>query len=312
MKYISVAEVQAVEREADASGLSYAQMMENAGRNLAAVIAEVYAYADGKKILGLVGSGNNGGDTLVALTHLARQGWQTSAYILRPRSTDDPLIQRLLEAGGKLARSEDDPKRQELSRMLHDNAFWLDGVLGTGARLPLKPELAQEMSQIRKMLQEMPEPPVVIAVDCPSGVDCDSGEAAPECLPAALTVTMAAIKQGLLKFPAYDLCGDIRLVDIGLPDGGERLASWQAIKCQVIDEDWMRAMLPLRPNNAHKGTFGTALVVAGSLNYTGAALLAGQAAYRAGAGLVTLAVPSPLHSALSGQFPEATWLLLPH
>lgn len=312
MKYVSVAEMQAVEREADASGFSYAQMMENAGRNLAAVIAEVYAYADEKEILGLVGSGNNGGDTLVALAYLAEQGWQTSAYILRPRSPDDPLIKRLLEAGGKLASFEDDPNRQELRRMLHDNTFWMDGVLGTGARLPLKPELAQELAFTRKILDDIPEPPIIIAVDCPSGIDCDSGEAAPECLPAAITITMAAIKQGMLKFPAYDLCGDIRLVGIGLPDDGEKMASWQAVHCTVADEDWMRLMLPLRPNNSHKGTFGTALVVAGSVNYTGAALLAGQAAYRAGAGLVTLAVPSPLHSALSGQFPEATWLLLPH
>ncbi|MCL4562573.1 MAG: NAD(P)H-hydrate dehydratase [Chloroflexi bacterium] len=74
----------------------------------------------------------------------------------------------------------------------------------------------------------------------------------------------------------------------------------------------IRSLLPKRPADAHKGTFGTALVVAGSLNYSGAAILAGEAAYRIGAGLVTLAVPTPLHSALAGRLPEATWLLLPH
>jgi len=84
------------------------------------------------------------------------------------------------------------------------------------------------------------------------------------------------------------------------------------VQCTVADADWVRSVLPERPVDAHKGTFGTALVVAGSINYTGAALLAGQAAYRAGAGLVTLGVPGPLHTALAGQFPEATWLLLPH
>jgi NAD(P)H-hydrate epimerase len=72
------------------------------------------------------------------------------------------------------------------------------------------------------------------------------------------------------------------------------------------------SLLPDRPADAHKGTFGTALIAAGSVNFTGAALLAGQAAYRAGAGLVTLAVPSVLHAVLAGQLPEATWLLLPH
>jgi hydroxyethylthiazole kinase-like uncharacterized protein yjeF len=102
------------------------------------------------------------------------------------------------------------------------------------------------------------------------------------------------------------------MVGIGLPKGGAEMESWVAIKNFVPDADWVRNELPIRPLDAHKGTFGTALVVAGSTNYTGAALLAGKAAYRIGAGLVTLGIPSPLHSALSGQFPEATWILLPH
>ena len=74
----------------------------------------------------------------------------------------------------------------------------------------------------------------------------------------------------------------------------------------------IKQYLPERPLDAHKGTFGTAFIIAGSVNYTGAALLAGMAAYRSGAGLVTMAVPAPLHEALSGQFPESTWVLLPH
>jgi NAD(P)H-hydrate epimerase len=97
-----------------------------------------------------------------------------------------------------------------------------------------------------------------------------------------------------------------------LQDRDKRSKSWQALKRQVVDVEWIRKIMPARPRDAHKGTFGTALIVAGSINYTGAALLAGEAAYRVGAGLVTLAVPAPLHSALAGQFPEATWLLLPH
>ncbi|MCH7663546.1 MAG: NAD(P)H-hydrate dehydratase [Chloroflexi bacterium] len=79
----------------------------------------------------------------------------------------------------------------------------------------------------------------------------------------------------------------------------------------MADATLVKEQLPARPLDAHKGTFGTAMVVAGSINYTGAALLAGKAAYRIGAGLVNLAVPSPLHTALSGNLPEAIWLILP-
>jgi NAD(P)H-hydrate epimerase len=98
-------------------------------------------------------------------------------------------------------------------------------------------------------------------------------------------------------------------VDIGLPDD---LPSLQDSKIEVADPDSVAALLPERSLDSHKGTFGTALIAAGSVNYTGAALLAGEAAYRAGAGLVTMAVPASLHGTLAGRFPEATWVLLPH
>jgi NAD(P)H-hydrate epimerase len=140
-------------------------------------------------------------------------------------------------------------------------------------------------------------------------VDCDTGEAAPEAIPASMTVCMAAIKQGLLRFPAFDLAGELMVADIGL---AQDLPSWAKGRHHVADGEMIEAFLPARPDDAHKGTFGTALIAAGSINYTGAALLAGKAAYRAGAGLVTLAVPAPLHGTLAGHFPEATWIILPH
>jgi NAD(P)H-hydrate epimerase len=140
-------------------------------------------------------------------------------------------------------------------------------------------------------------------------MDCDTGEVPDECIPADLTVTMAAVKQGLMTMPAYELAGDLRVVDIGLPSG---LRNLREVATEVAEEDLVARILPARPPLAHKGTFGTALIAAGSINYTGAAILAGGAAYRAGAGLVTLAVPAPLHAILAGHLPEATWLLLPH
>ncbi len=185
----------------------------------------------------------------------------------------------------------------------------LDGVLGTGMRLPLKGDLGSIMAEVQSILAELVELPFVVAVDCPSGVDSDSGEAAEECISADLTVTMAAVKHGLLKMPAYGLVGDLEVVDIGLPPG---LPTWKSVQTECAEQEMVASILPERPLDAHKGTFGTVLIAAGSVNFTGAALLAGRAAYRVGAGLVTLAVPMPLHAALAGQFPEATWVLLPH
>jgi hydroxyethylthiazole kinase-like uncharacterized protein yjeF len=195
---------------------------------------------------------------------------------------------------------------------VESHGILLDGVLGTGIHLPLRGRLAEVIDRVRQTVLEGKNRPLTIAVDCPSGVDCDSGEAAAECIPATRTVTMAAVKQGLLKFPAYNLVGDLDVVEIGLPGGGEGLESWRSVQTFVPDDDWVSLALPPRPLDSHKGTYGTALIVAGSANFTGAALLAGRAAYRMGAGLVTLAVAEILHAPLAGHFPEATWLLLPH
>ena len=200
----------------------------------------------------------------------------------------------------------------QLGKLVIQHAVILDGVLGTGIRLPLRGHVAEALDFIRKSISESKNPPAVIAVDCPSGVDCDNGEAAPECIPADLTVCMAAVKEGLLIFPAFRLIGEIEVVDIGLQEDDTYSKSWQQVQTFIPDHNWVRNVLPPRPMDAHKGTFGTTLIAAGSTNYTGAALLAGLAAYRSGAGLVTLAVPEILHSALAGQLPEATWLLLPH
>jgi len=308
MKLVTTSQMREIEKQADANGLPYAEMMENAGRGLAEIVNEIAFEDDWEQVLGLVGPGNNGGDTLVALTHLAEDGWHACAYISK-RGKKDDLVTRLLEAGGEVVYAENDSDYSALAANLESAEILLDGLLGTGVKLPLKQEIALLLEQALFILEDMDAPPFIIAVDCPSGVDCDSGEAALECIPADLTVTMAAVKQGLLKLPAFEFVGDLTIVDIGLPDD---LASFHNLKTEVADYDLVAGLLPERGLDSHKGTFGTALIAAGSLNYTGAALLAATAAYRVGTGLVTLAVPEPLHAALAGQLPEATWVLLPH
>lgn len=312
MKLVTVEEMQSVEREANKSGLTYEMMMEHAGNGLADEVERVYKPLKGGGVLGLVGSGNNGGDTLVALANLVEKGWSATAYIVKARPKDDPLVNRLTSSGGSVIPINTDPEFEKLKRAVQSHEVIMDGVLGTGITLPLKGKIAESLAFIQSVLDQMPKKPKIVAVDCPSGADCNTGEVAPESLAADLTVTMAAVKAGLLKFPANDLIGELRLVSIGLDDQGRRSKIWQSIKREVADANWVRQRLPNRPRDAHKGTFGTALIVAGSVNYTGAALLAGKAAYLAGVGLVTMAVPAPLHTTLAGHFPEGTWLILPH
>lgn len=305
MKLVTVSQMQAIEKEADAGGLTFDQMMENAGQGLADILLEIFEDDVELEAVGLVGPGNNGGDTLVALSSLAAKGWKTRAYLVK-RKKDD-LIRRFTEAGGEVLSGESAFER--LAESLDTADVLLDGVLGTGATLPLKKDVAEFLAEVNDILDGLDEYPLVVAVDCPSGVDCDSGQVADETIPADLTITMAAVKQGLLKLPAFEYVGDLEVVDIGLSDD---LPSLNGLNVEVAEVETIAALLPERPIDSHKGTFGTALIAAGSVNYTGAVVLAGEAAYRVGAGLVTLAVPSPVHAALAGRFPEATWVLLPH
>ncbi len=309
MKLVTVAQMQTIEKEADRKGLSYVQMMETAGHGLAEEIEFLsYTEDDEREVLGLVGSGNNGGDTLVALAHLAAEGWRARAYLVRRKVEGDELVERLKKEGGEIILSESDDKFDILSAFVSSADVVVDGILGTGFKMPLKEEVARVLEAVNTTIAGLSWPPYVVAVDCPSGVDSDTGEAAEAAIPASQTVCMAAVKQGLLKFPAYELVGELRVVDIGLDDQSK---TWKAINHFVADDEMVEEILPIRSADSHKGTFGTALIAAGSINYTGAPLLAGRAAYRAGAGLVQLAVPSPVQICIAGHFPEATWIMLP-
>lgn len=148
--------------------------------------------------------------------------------------------------------------------------------------------------------------PQVVAVDCPSGLNCDTGRLDPASLRADLTVTFANPKVGHFIADGPAACGRLEVADIGVDSD---LAADVAL--ELATPEFVRGLLPARPVDAHKGTFGKALVVAGSVNYTGAAHLAGAAAYRVGAGLVTLGVIPAIHPILAATSLETTWLILP-
>jgi hydroxyethylthiazole kinase-like uncharacterized protein yjeF len=309
VKLFSVKEMHELEVEANSSGLTYEMMMENAGNGLAKEIGNAYSHFSNRKIISLVGTGNNGGDALVALNHLQKNNWNTIAYIVKARKPDDPLVERYINSGGKVVNAENDSGFRKLKKTITECSILIDGVFGTGIKLPLHGEVAEILANVKTIIETGSYTLKVVAVDCPSGVDCETGEAANEAIPADITVTMAGVKAGLIRFPAARIAGDVRVANIGPI---EDLKAYKKNKKLILEKNMIRDILPERPLDSHKGTFGTALIIAGSVNYTGAGLLAGVAAYRSGVGLVTTAVPAPLHDSLAGQFPESTWILLPH
>lgn len=311
MKIVTVSEMKSIEAAADQSGLSYAMMMDSAGQAVAEhILARVTDPAE-QKVVVLCGTGNNGGDGLVAAHRLAEAGASVAIYALKPLDEADAKVQRLRERGLLVVDAENDQRWRVLKNLMGGVTVLVDAVFGTGARLPVTGRPADLFKQISKLLAERAgEPPLRVAVDCPSGLDCDTGALDPNALPADVTVTFAAAKRGQFAFPGADVVGELIVADIGLAD--LQLSEMDNIQLTLATDEMVTGLLPRRPRNAHKGTFGRVLVAAGSVNYTGAAYLSASAAYRVGAGLVTLAVVPPVYGILAGHLPEATWLMLPH
>jgi len=326
VKIISVEKSRMLERKANEGGLSYAQMMENAGRLTAQEIQRV-ARQDGKSLDGarvvvLVGPGNNGGDGLVAAHYMSEMKARVSCYIWQRKVADDANFRRVETDGLPVIWAEDDLEFEALRTLLAGADVVVDALLGVGVSRPIDGLLAEILQAARRVLAGPKEPlglvepvplvppvpgPLVVAVDCPSGLDCDSGALDPAALPASLTVTFAHPKAGLFRFPGAEAVGELVVADIDIPP---ELAGDVAL--ELVTPAMIRAWLPDRPRSAHKGTFGRALIVAGSVNYVGAAALAGSGAKRVGAGLVTMALPPPIQPAVAAQVPEVTYLLLPH
>lgn len=308
-KIISVEQMRAIERAADSAGLSYEEMMRRAGAQVAAAILRRTPDILGKRVVILAGSGNNGGDGLVAGDHLAEAGALVGVYLVKPRSQPDPHLDALRDRGLLIAEAEQDQRSRVLANMLSTADVVIDAVFGTGLKLPLKPPAKAVLATAKKSLAKRAKAPLVVAVDCPSGLDADTGTVAPEALVADLTVTLAAAKLGLITFPGAERVGEIIVADIGVPESQPEM---QAVELELATREAVREWLPARPKDSHKGTYGQVMVVGGSVLLPGAAVLAGAAAYRVGAGLVTLAVPSSIQGLLAPQLPEATWVLLPH
>jgi hydroxyethylthiazole kinase-like uncharacterized protein yjeF len=325
VKIVTVGEMRRIEAASDAAGHSYAAMMEQAGRAVAEAICERRELR-GRRVLVLVGPGNNGGDGLVAARCLANGDARVTCYLLKPRDpVKDENFLQVQERGLVVVPASEDGEWRKLRRLMREADIVVDALLGTGARLPLRGTLAKMLGLVGRELtarrqfprgfltalaaNSAPEPgwPFVVAVDGPSGLDYESGTLDDVAVPADLTVTFAYPKLGHFRFPGAGALGELVVADVGTDPA---LAADVAL--EVVTPQMVREWLPPRSPDAHKGTFGKALIVAGSINYTGAAYLAGAAATRAGAGLVTLALPAAIHVAVAARLTEATYLLLPH
>lgn len=327
LKIVSVEQMRQIEAAADAAGMSYATMMENAGRAAAHRALDVLRSFSDARVTVLVGKGNNGGDGLVAARIIAQESTALVRCYLLTKRDGDPLLEAARQAGVHIANAEDDQGFRVLRQMVGSAHIVLDALFGIGIKLPLQGDAARLLQNAANVINEvralrpdariihpadptyLEQPvavPYVLAVDCPSGLDCDTGAIDRNAIRADETITFIAAKPGLLTFPGAAHVGRLTAATIGIP---EDLPELQAQTTILADAEWVHDHLPPRPVNSHKGTYGKALIVAGSANYRGAPALSARSAYHIGAGLVTVSAPEAVIDTIAGHILEATWLL---
>ena len=301
MKIITPTEMARLEEDSAAYGLSTDDLMENAGLAIAREIRSVLDGIAGRRILVLVGPGNNGGDGLVMARHLARWGATVTVYLATNRPDDEPNLKLALTEGAQLIRVNDDEGLNVLEHSLRSSHVAVDAVLGTGRSRPISDPLAgtlEFVSQNARLPRE--KRPLYVAVDVPTGIDAATGSADPLTPPADVTLALGFPKSGHFEFLAANYTGALKTLDIGIPSELSK-----DISLELITPSWVRRQLPKRPKDGHKGTYGHALIIGGCANYPGAPSLAASAALRSGPGLVTLATPKTIYPIVASNLTEA-------
>jgi len=277
-------------------------LMENAGMGLVQVIMDYLKDVKDARVTILCGRGNNGGDGMVVARHLYNRGIHVSVYLAGDSKglKGDALVNYDILKGYGLDVIELNSARTLKGN--HQADLIVDALLGTGISGGVKGLVGEVIRWINRT--SVP----VISVDLPSGLQSDDGQYTGDCVQADHTVTMAAIKRGLLLPPGRELAGHLTVVDIGVPDF---IAESVDSKVYLIESSDILPRLPERPAAAHKGTFGKLAILAGSRGMTGAGVLCSQASLRIGAGLTILGVPESLNPVFEDKLTEVMTQPLP-
>ncbi len=295
-------EMQALDRHAiEEIGIPSIVLMENAGRAITeAIIDSFIGPIEEAHVVVICGGGNNGGDGFVIARVLHDYGASVQILLiadpqnLSPDTTRNYTIATQLKVPVAAVQSE--AEVDDLESVFQNADVIVDALFGTGLGRDIEGIHGAIVEQINQ------SPGLIVAVDIPSGIDATTGHVLGTAVTADLTVTLGALKWGIVLSHGSQLAGEVDICDIGIPTHSEECnppTGWVA-----EDEDVFEA-LPDRPEDAHKGTFGHVLVLAGSQGHTGAAALAGAAALRSGAGLVTVGADEPTLAGLAESLPEA-------
>jgi len=306
MKIVTAAQMRELDRRTiDEAGIAGKILMERAGSGVVDDVAHTLGPVRRKTITIFCGKGNNGGDGFVIARLLHRLHATVRVMLMAPPSelSKDAAImyRQFVRAAGKSAIYLFTAKDHAQS-MIRESDIVIDALLGTGISSEVTGRYADAIESINT--SNCP----VVAVDIPSGLHTETGAILGHAVRASCTVTFGLPKLGLFQGSGIDLAGSVRVVDIGIP-----LAYIDSVQSRtmLMTSNFLQGILPVRRPSHHKGTFGHAGIIAGSVGKTGAAAMAAKAALRIGAGLVTVAIPSSVNDIVESQVLEAMTVPMP-
>jgi len=286
-------------------GIASLVLMENAGL---AMVDEIEKRGGRQRlrITVICGPGNNGGDGMVAARHLSDRGHEVVTFLASPRAafSGDAKVQlrTLTRLEMDVAVLSSTSSLERAFRRAGESDVTIDALFGTGLTRTVEGHWAECVRIINSC------PGLVISADVPSGLDARTGHPLGDCVTADVTVTFALPKTGLVLFPGAQLAGEVVVADIGIPHS---VIEGMELPGRLLDAERLLHIYQERWPDTHKGTYGHLLLCCGSAGKMGAGILASRAAMRAGAGLVTLAVPASALHAVDTSTPEVMVAPLP-
>src|ERR1700720_1575304 len=313
MKVLTAEQMREVDRLTTVRyGVPSLQLMENAGAAVADYLSQAFPDLSTRGILVLCGKGNNGGDGFVVARRLRERGAPPRVFLFAELSAvlGDAAVNLQLwrTGGGELHAVTSKSEWATAREALNEADFVVDALLGTGIKGPVEGLLASVIEDVNTWREKRPSrlgrgrARFVISVDMPSGLPSGNEDFGGPVIRADVTVTFTAPKVGQLLAPRADCVGKLVVRDIGTPR--ELLDDDPTLKLHWLEPGEFRGLPMVRKADSNKGNFGHALIVAGSLGKSGAAVLSGCAALRAGAGLVTVATPANVLPIVAAGMPE--------
>ncbi|MEZ8222217.1 NAD(P)H-hydrate epimerase [Candidatus Fervidibacteria bacterium JGI MDM2 JNZ-1-D12] len=303
---VTASESRQFDQLAEKAGLPSLVLMENAALRIAEVLQQHFELDPPKRIVIVCGKGNNGGDGMALARHLSNIGFQVQVFLLAEPSelkgdaaTNYKVAVNIGIPIQPIVSSEQLP---QLIEPLQSADLVVDALLGTGITGEVRGLYAEVIPLITHHASR------ILSVDIPSGINSDTGEICGVAVRADATVTLGAVKLGLMLFPGADYAGDLFVGSLGIPDS---LLTKLNIRRFVATHELVQRVLPPRHPNTHKGDYGRVLIVGGAPGMTGAAIMAGKAALRTGAGLAQVALPQSLNIAIEASALEVMSFPLP-